>query len=242
MEIKTGMVVPERYLDIITCEFAYDPVRLPVDQDPTQSLYDRKTLEMIWETKCEAQNPYTRQWFNAKTAIPQTVLRREMEEYIKLHHFSASDGAELDVIEEYAKVLEEGEMKQYLKILEKSLLKILTTKKQCTTMWKKINLLRMYCQFHSKNIETFRSLDGFKYLNQLILETTIPLSSPSVEMDIKEAARDTFKEIARTIDVIDLKPVDIDNIKEENKFIFTMGYISMIYLSCFSPCNKLYEI
>ena len=178
MEIKTETVMPERYLDVITWEFAYDPVRLPVDQDPTQSLYDRKTLEMIWETKCEAQNPYTRQWFNAKTAVPQAVLRREMEEYIKLHHFSASDCAELDVIEEYAKVLEDGEMKQYFKILEKSMLEMVTTKKQCTTMWKKINLLRMYCQFHSRNIVTFRSLDGFKYLNQLIHETTILLNSP----------------------------------------------------------------
>ena len=100
----------------------------------------------------------------------------------------------------------------------------------------------MYCQFHSRNIETFRSLDDFKYLNELIDETRILLNIPSVEMDIKESARDTYKEIARMIDVIDLKLVDIDNIKEENKFIFTMGYISMIYLSCFSPCNKLYEI
>ena len=48
-------------------------------------------------------------------------------------------------------------------------------------------------------------------------------------MDIKESARNTYKEIARMIDVIELKPVDIDNIKEENKFIFTMGYILMIY-------------
>ena len=133
-------------------------------------------------------------------------------------------------------------MKQYFKILEKSLLEILTTKKQCTTMWKKINLLRMYCQFHSRNIETFRSLDGFKYLNELNHETMILLNSPLVGMEIKEAARDTYKEIARMIDVIELKPVDIDNIKEENKFIFTMGYISMIYLSCFSPCNMSYEI
>ena len=45
-----------------------------------------------------------------------------MEEYIKRHHFSVSDGTELDVIEEYEKVLEEGEMKKYLKILYKSLL------------------------------------------------------------------------------------------------------------------------
>ena len=75
MEIKSETVVPEWYLDIITCEFAYDPVRFPVDQDPTQSLYDIKALEMILETKCEAQNPYARQCFNAKTVIPQTVLR-----------------------------------------------------------------------------------------------------------------------------------------------------------------------
>jgi hypothetical protein len=69
----------ERYMDMISGEFAYDPVRLPLDQDPTQVLYNRKTLESIWETEHEATNPYTRQWFDMKSAIPQTELRREME-------------------------------------------------------------------------------------------------------------------------------------------------------------------
>ena len=65
-------MVPERYLGIISGEFAYDPVRLPLNQDPTQRLYNRKTLQTIWETKQHARNPFTRQWFDVKSAIPQT--------------------------------------------------------------------------------------------------------------------------------------------------------------------------
>ena len=121
-------VLPEEYMDIITCEFAYDPVRLPRDQDATQSLYDRKTLETIWETRREAQNPFT------KSAIPQTQLRQQMEDYVKHHNLSARRGAKLDVIQDYTKILEEEQMKQYLGILGKFLSKQVATKKDCSTM------------------------------------------------------------------------------------------------------------
>ena len=40
-------MVPEKYMDAITCAFAYDPVRLPLNQDASQSLYNRKTIEII---------------------------------------------------------------------------------------------------------------------------------------------------------------------------------------------------
>jgi hypothetical protein len=77
-------------------------------------------------------------------------------------------------------------------------------------MWKKINLLRMYCQFHSKNIETFRSLHGFRYLNELIIQIRMLLTSHSIiEKDTKETVLEVCKEICRAIDVIGLKPLDI---------------------------------
>ena len=206
-------MVPEKYMDVITCEFAYDPVRLPLDQDASQSLYNRKTIEIIWETKCQAENPFTKQWFTAKSVIPQTDLRREMDEYIKLQKSSACRGAELDVIEEYSKILEEEDMKQYLDLLFKSMQEQLTTQKQCSMLWKKINLLRLYCQFDSKNIETFRSLHGFRYLNEVITRITMLLKSNIIEMSIKKAAWDVCKEIARSIDVIGLKPLDFYDIE-----------------------------
>lgn len=121
IEIEREMF-PERYMDVITYEFAYDPVKLPLDQDPTQSLYNRKTLETIWENKPigQAENPITKRWFNAKTVIPQVELRQEMEDYIELQKFSECKPADINVIEEYTKVLEEGDMKQYLDILKKT--------------------------------------------------------------------------------------------------------------------------
>jgi hypothetical protein len=69
-----------------------------------------------------------------KVLIPQRELRQEMEDYIKLQKFSVCSGAELDVIEEYTKILEERHMKQYLDILGKSLSENMTRKyniRQC---------------------------------------------------------------------------------------------------------------
>ena len=58
--------VLEEYLDVVFQEFAYDPIRLPVAEDPAQLLYNRRTLETIWVTKHEAVNPYIRQPFHVK--------------------------------------------------------------------------------------------------------------------------------------------------------------------------------
>jgi hypothetical protein len=123
-----------------------------IPSDPTQALYDRKTLERIWETKHETTNPYTRQWFDMKCSIPQTKLRREMEHYIELHKIP-SDAGELDVIAEYTVILDEDKMKQHLKmscdyISERSIRK----EQYWVTTWKKINVLRLCCQFHDQNI------------------------------------------------------------------------------------------
>jgi len=82
MEMET---VPEKYMDIISGDVAYDPVQLPLEQDPTQLLYNRNTLQNIWEIEQHARNPFTRQWFDIKSVIPQTELRKEMKRYIKLH-------------------------------------------------------------------------------------------------------------------------------------------------------------
>lgn len=237
-EVEMEMV-PDKYKDVIYYEFAYDPVRLPLDQDPTQSLYDRKSLETVWETKRHAQNPLTKQWFNAKSAIPQTELRQEMEDYIKLQKLSGCRGAELEVIEEYTKILEEEEMKQFLYILNKSLPKKVTTQDECLTIWKKINLLRLYCQFDRKNIETFRSLHGFRYLNEFILQLTMLLRSTTVGKETKETAWDVCKEICKAIDVMGLRPEDIEDVEKKFKQTLLLGDYSKIIHHAYI-CNEGY--
>ena len=133
-------MVPDMYLDIITGEFAYDPVRLPVEQDPTQLLYNRKTLQTIWETERDARNPLTRQWFDIKSAIPQTELRKEMKHFVELRRFPGKS-----VIIEYS-----------------------ITENQWSKIWKKINLIRLFCEFNYENIKLFISLHGFIYFCKVI--------------------------------------------------------------------------
>lgn len=62
--------IPEEYVDILVQEFAYDPIRLCPTEDRVQVLYNRRTLETIWDTKYEAVNPFTRQPFDINNSIP----------------------------------------------------------------------------------------------------------------------------------------------------------------------------
>jgi hypothetical protein len=147
-------MIPDRYMDIISGEFAYDPVRLPLDQDPTQLLYNRKTLQTIWEIERHARNPLTRQWFDIKSVIPQIDLRKEMKHFIKLHGFPRKT-----VIAEYSKILDGGEMKRYLMTLRKYVKGRAITEEQWVKIWKTI---RLFCEFHFQNIK-------FSYLYRDIL-------------------------------------------------------------------------
>ena len=74
-------------------------------------------------------------------------------------------------------------------------------------MWKKINFLRVCCEFHNENINTFRLLDGYRYLECLIWETFLELLTD--EDNIEEDLMNLCKEIVRTIDVFGLKSSDI---------------------------------
>jgi hypothetical protein len=221
-EEGTNVTNIERYMDIITADFAYDPVRLPIDQDRTQTIYNRKTLEKLWETTNQASSPFTREWFHIKSVIPQRDMREEMHQYIKHNKFS-TDGAEFDVIEDYTKILEEGRMKEYLNILSDGVSRNLGLQKQdWVKMWKKMNLLRLYCQYRDENIQTFRGLNGFSYLQKLILQIEVLLNSDSTDVllnsdltltqevkEIKEAAVDVCKEILKAVDVIGFRNSDI---------------------------------
>ena len=111
----------------------------------------------------------------------------QLEHYFQLHKFRSD--AKVDVIVEYALILNERQMQQYLKACT-SVTEMLTREEQWIAMWKKINLLRVCCEFHYENIQTFRihifwkthlSLHGYTYLGKVIWETYLDLSSFNTE-------------------------------------------------------------
>jgi hypothetical protein len=178
--------IPEEFVDIVVQEFAYDPIRLPSAEDPSQVLYNRRTLETIWDTKQDAINPYTRQPFYIFNVIPQTELKQQMCEYI-LNNSSITLSLGLEVIADYTKILNQTEMKHLLDELVfagKQCLRLLNKNSRRNrnrnrkpddeelehwkALWKKLNLVRLYCQYREENRQVFSSIKGYKYLFQVI--------------------------------------------------------------------------
>ena len=91
-------------------------------------------------------------------------------------------------------------MKQYLNACI-CVSKILTRQKKLMPMWKEINLLRVCCEFHYQNVETFRSLHGYIYLEIFIWETYLALLTKDTERSISNVC----EEIVRAFDVIGLR-------------------------------------
>lgn len=106
-----GNCLPEEFVDILVQNFAYDPIRLPISEDPSQILYNRRMLETIWDSKRDAINPYTRQPFNIGNAIPQSELRQRMREFI------LDNNGGLHVIPDYTQILNKTGMKNLLEEL-----------------------------------------------------------------------------------------------------------------------------
>jgi hypothetical protein len=73
--------IPKDYVDILLQEFSYDPNPLPLAEDPAQVLYNRRTLETIWDAKHDVVNPLTRQPFDINYVIPQSEMRKQMLQY-----------------------------------------------------------------------------------------------------------------------------------------------------------------
>lgn len=115
MDSKSDSEFPEEYVDALFGEFAYDPIRLPLPEDRAQNVYNRRTLENIWDAKHdEAGDPFTRQPFDIRHAIPQSELRQQMQQYI-LHNTSSTLRLQrLEVIPDYTRILSEREMKNLL--------------------------------------------------------------------------------------------------------------------------------
>ena len=102
---------------------------------------------------------------------------------------------------------------------------------------KKINLLRLCCQFHEQNIQTFRSLRGFTYFKRLISYVDCILKSDQLEDDIKELGfLDVCNEIMRAIDVIGLRT---SNIEEKSSMGFS-SYMGLMAMLGYSYANSWY--
>ena len=111
--------------------------------------------------------------------------------------------------------------------------RLIKKKQYWLTIWKKINLLRLCCQFHEQNIQTFRSLRGFTYFKRLISYVDCILKSDQLEDDIKELGfLDVCNEIMRAIDVIGLRT---SNIEEKSSMIIFWGvfnfFTNLIYIA-----------
>jgi len=121
--------IPEVFVDIVVKEFAYDPIRLSSAEDPSQVLYNRRTLEKIWDTKQDAINSYTRQPFYIFNVIPQTELKQHMCEYI-LNNNNTTLSLGLQVVADYTKILNQTKMKHLLD-------ELVFAVKQCLCLLKK---------------------------------------------------------------------------------------------------------
>lgn len=215
-KLLESVSIPEDYVDQLVQEFAYDPIRLPLTNDPAQVLYNRRTLENIWDAKHEALNPFTRLPFNISDAIPQAELRQQMCQYVV-------SNASLHVISDYTKVLSERDMKNLLNQLVsdyKSLInaekarKRKSQKNHCwKALWQRFNLLRLYCQYRAENRELFSSIRGYKWLYQVITEELFYLCRNYYSSC--DDAKEVCKEVARFLDVIGLNDSDLAKAPED---------------------------
>ena len=113
-----------------------------------------------------------------------------MENYINLHNFPSET-----VIAEYSKILGEGEMKRHLSELHESVNWRTITEDEWLKIWRKMNIVRLFCDFDSQNIRSFISVNGFRYFQTVIAKIL-------EENEAKEAALDVSMEIVRIIAVI----------------------------------------
>jgi hypothetical protein len=228
--------IPEEFVDIVVQEFAYDPIRLPSAEDPSQVLYNRRTLETIWETKQGAINPYTRQPFYIFNVIPQTELKQQMCEYI-LNNRSLG----LEVVADYTKILNQTEMKHLLDELVfagKQCLRLLKKKRRRNrnrnrkpddeelehwkALWKKLNLVRLYCQYREENRQVFSSIKGYEYLFQVI-NLQLLYSCRKFSGSSCDDAQEVCKELARIVDVMGgLEEKDLWMVPEKSVLAFVL--------------------
>ena len=214
--------IPEEFVDTLVNEFTYDPIRLPLRDDPAQVLYNRRTLEKIWDTKHSAVDPYTRQPFDISYAIPQIELRQQMRQYIE-NNQSLCKSLGVTVISDYTKMLSKREMKDFLKKLISNfecLVHISHLGKRnmplhllpCwNALWQDFNLLRLYCQYREENRELFLSIRGYEYLFEVINGSLIHLLRKYYNN-----AMEVCTEVVKIVDVIGLEDHHLQTAPEDS--------------------------
>ena len=114
-----------------------------------------------------------------------------------MNHFSEHHGFPPRTISgNYSKILHDGEMKRLLITLYEYVKgRPMITEEQWVEIWKTINILRLFCEFHFHNIKLSISLRGFRYFKKVIHQILR-------ENDAKDDALYVGKETVRTVDVI----------------------------------------
>ena len=135
-----------------------------------------------------------------------------MEEYINLQNFPINTHSEMDVISDYTQILEEGEMKQLLEVIRSSAVSLgySANDRFWEKIWKNINLIRLYCQSHVENIETFRNLNGYTYFSRIVEVMDLHFTryfNPNFAREVASMA--VCKEILRIFDMISLTSSDM---------------------------------
>ncbi|GLJ11645.1 hypothetical protein SUGI_0173540 [Cryptomeria japonica] len=266
--------IPEAYKDAINQEFAYDPIRLPISQDPAQLLYNRRTLEIIWEAKHQAINPFTNMPFDINQAIPQVDLAKHMRSYLTDNKAVTNNSASqcngyadrqslrgLEVIQDYNRVLEESEMKDHLNglVLHTHCFphgsKTNMVENFWKALWKKLNILRLVCQYKVENRELFVSVQGYKSLFRVVNLELVNLYSKfsSSSSTLCEEAKDVYREVARIVNIIGLTERDLIKIPEKfvnalmhvlsqlrkSKYVKIQSLVLRIYRWIFHDCSGL---
>lgn len=254
MESDRGF--PDEFVDTLVQDFAYDPIRLSMEEDPVQMLYDRKTLERIWDTKHDAVNPYTLQPFNISNAVPQVELRQQMSQYI-LENRSRTLTLDLDVIPDYTAVLSTIDMKKLLselRICYEDLDSHCSTaiaqektgnmeeEKYWKALWKKLNLLRLYCEYRPENRETFSSIKGYEYFFKVVSEPLLVLCREYYS--VCDYIKEVFREAARIVDIIGVKYIDLQSVPEKSvcAFVHMLTHLAELeYLKIQSMVLRIYS-
>ena len=171
----------EEYVDILVQEFSYDPVRLPLTEDPAQVLYNRRTLETIWDAKLDAINPFTRQPFDINHVIPQSQLRQQMVQSLRL-----------EVIPDYTRILRKREMEN---LLTELILHYINGNRETERYWKVL--------WQKVNLETER----YAYLSQVVDKRLYLLCD--YYYYLREDAKGVCKEVAKIVDVVGFRDSEL---------------------------------
>jgi hypothetical protein len=111
-------------------------------------------------------------------------------------------------------------------------------------LWKKLNLVRLYCQYRAENREVFSSVKGYEYLFQVISRELLYSSfqySRSSHNDTKEV----YKEVAKIVDAMGgLKENDLQMASESSVWGFMLILFDLLnseYLKLQSMVLKIYR-